>query len=98
MDNKSIDKCNLAEDAKSNIAYYNINRNKKRDWRWCPRCNAKAVNKPLRKCLACGGRLIFDGDTGMEYNRRMDYWFIYHTDLYGITGWFSKDYWDGKFA
>lgn len=96
--NKSITKCEMAEDIKDGpITYYNVNRKKKRSWKYCPRCNAKAVDRIYRKCMACGGRLHFQGDDCHQSNENMDYWFMFMTDSYGTTGWYSKDYFVGEF-
>lgn len=96
--NKKLDKCQLADDAKSPESYYNINRRKKRSDKYCPRCNAKAVDKPMRKCQACQGALLWDGDDGAQYNREMTYWYMWHRNLAGVEGWYSKDFWVGNFA
>lgn len=98
MDNKALDKCLLAEDAKSPSAYYSINRKKKRSDKYCPRCNAKAVNRDMRKCMACGGRLHWQGDSCAESNAEMSWWFMWMKNTYGVEGWYNKDYWVGNFA
>ncbi len=94
MENKPINKCSLAKDVASGdpVEYYNFNRNKKRSDKFCPRCNALAVNRDLRKCMACGGKLLWAGDSAKDFDDRMDYWFMFCTDLFGTTGWYAKDY------
>lgn len=96
--NKKLENCQLADDAKSPSAYYEINRNKRRSDQYCPRCNAKRVNRPFRKCDNCQGALLWDGDDGAEYDRQFKHWFIWHKNLAGVAGWYNKDYWIGHFA
>ena len=55
------------------------------------------VNKLFRRCDACGGKLVWDGDDAKEFNANMDDWYMWHKSVFGLTGWFSKDYWRGEF-
>lgn len=69
----------------------------KRDWRFCPRCGKKTVNRSFRKCENCKGRLLFPGDDGNECIRTMEHFYMWHTAC-GVTGWFDCDFWEGGFA
>ena len=70
--------------------------NATRDWRFCPRCNKKAINKEMRRCNACGGRVFWEYDTVGINNaiERMDGFFIWHRSINGIIGWFDQSYWN----
>ena len=63
------------------------------DWHICPRCKEKAVDRQNRKCLNCKGALLFPGDDGREYDKQMDYYWIWHkSSSFLVESWFPKEY------
>jgi hypothetical protein len=70
--------------------------NTKRSDKVCPRCRGKHVSKFHRKCLDCGGRLLWDGDDANLANRMYEYWYMWHKNVWGIEGWYAQDYWNLK--
>lgn len=72
-----------------------------RDPRVCPRCRKRAVIRDGRHCGACGGRLLFPGDTGNDIHGQPILsgqgaadWFIWHRSIFGFEGWFHRSYWN----
>jgi hypothetical protein len=69
----------------------------KRSDKICPNCLARRVNRINRKCDACQITLLWDGDDANYFNDRMDYWYMWHKSAFGLTGWYTKEYWDKQF-
>jgi ribosomal protein S27AE len=63
----------------------------KRSQKICPRCGKPTVNKDMRKCMACGGYLLWSGDTAGKLNENMLDW--YRWDKYnGIEGFYHSSF------
>lgn len=88
---------NLSEDVQNWKDGYTKHTNIKRDWRKCPRCRGK-ISREHRKCLDCGGKVLFSGDDGAEFNRNMDYWYMWYKNVWGVEGYYAKEYFTDGFA
>lgn len=64
----------------------------KRDWRICPRCNVKAVNKENRCCMACKGKLIWYGDDANDFNETMTWWYMWYKPPFGPEAYYDKSF------
>jgi rubredoxin len=95
--NKTIDKCEMPDDVKDLKYGITKYRHLKRDWHYCPMCKAKAVNKDMRRCDACGRRLLFDFDDAAQFEERYEAYHRWTTTVFGLTGYFHSDYWQGNF-
>lgn len=71
----------------------------KRSWKYCPRCNVKAVNKDMRRCDACKGRLYFNGDSlDKSITEREGFYVWYRSEFSNIWGWYYQSYFIGEIA
>ena len=64
----------------------------KRTDKVCPRCLSRRINKVLRKCNQCKGRLLWAGDDIQPFIDRYEAFFIWYKPVMGIRGWYSSDY------
>ena len=69
-----------------------FNKNKSSD-KYCPRCGEKTVRKDIRKCFACGKRLLWSGDDFASVIYKMDHFYIWlKTNEAPKGGWFDMSY------
>jgi ribosomal protein L37E len=95
-------KPSLTDQLSKGIEQLSGSRHKRND-RICPRCGKPSVDRDNRRCAACGGRLLFPGDTGndvfgqpiMNGQGAAD-WFMWHRSIFGFTGWYHRSYFDNK--
>lgn len=69
-------------------------RNIKRSWKVCPRCQKIAVSKENRCCMACKGRLFWDGDDALFAISRQDGFWVWHKSVFGLCGWYEMSFFD----
>lgn len=69
-----------------------LNKKTKPNWRYCPRCNEKAIDRAMRICRNCGGVVLFQNDSSEFADKNMDHWFMWMTSISGVTGYFDKSY------
>lgn len=69
----------------------------KRSDQYCPRCGQKRVNRPLRRCDNCQGRLLWTFDDAKQFDETFTHYFRWYTFMNGLTGWTDADYWKGGF-
>lgn len=64
----------------------------KRSDKYCPRCNQRRISRIERKCLACGGRVFWQGDDCWDAINRYEDFFIWYKNLWGVIGWTHKSF------
>jgi len=64
----------------------------KRSDSYCPRCNAKKVSRVERRCLQCQGAVYWDGDDCQNSIDRHEDFYVWHTTIFGLTGWVHKSF------
>jgi hypothetical protein len=70
----------------------------KADWRICPRCNEKAINRELRKCMKCKGVVFFNGDDSAidDAIENKIGWFLWHKSVFNMReGYYYMGYFNG---
>ncbi len=68
------------------------NKEIKRDPKWCPRCYHPMVSKDNRKCLKCGGRLLWWGDDLQLHFDGYEDFYIWYKSIFNFEGWYHSSY------
>jgi len=68
------------------------------DWRYCPRCGAREINRQLRRCNKCKGVVLWTAyDDGKLARERLDGVYLWHCSVYNRRkGWYDMSYFNLK--
>ena len=64
-----------------------------RHWIVCPRCHQETINKDLRQCTTCKGRVYWRGDSYNKSIEIMEGFYVWDQPITtGILGWYAQSY------